>query len=224
MKPSKYFLLILVFVSFVSCKQAEAVPDFGIDFLFKETQPINDRELKHIPNKFIGSYINQDSTYLIITDKVIYNKWIAKNNISLSEFDSVKDSVKIVGNKMYLLDSKKFFDFRKVKDSIEITDTYYDTIFSISDFNKVKRIKEAIVLNTKDSIYWKIRILSLDRKNLKLVTLVSKYDLARIDSLSKIKVQKIDSIKNVIELSKTEFKKMLALRNLGYTQEYKKLY
>ena len=98
---------------------------------------------------------------------MIYNKWINRNYISLSEFDSVKDSVKIVGNKMYLLDSKKFFDYRKVKDSIEITDTYYDTIFSISDYNKANRIKGAIVINTKDSIYWKIKILSLDRKNLK---------------------------------------------------------
>jgi hypothetical protein len=209
-------------VSFFSCKQAEA-EYFGIDFLFKEPQPINDKELKHFPNKFVGSYINQDSTYLIITDKVICNKWITRNNISLSEFESVKDSVKIIGNRMYLFDSKKFFDFRKVKDSIEITDTYYDTIFSISDFNKVNRIKGAIVLNAKDSIYWKIKILSLDKKNLKLMTLVSDDDLTRIDSLSKIKVQKIDSTRNVIELSKTEFKKMLTLKNLGHIQEYKKL-
>lgn len=222
MKPTKFFLLILVFVSFFSCKQAEA-EYFGIDFLFKESQPINDKELKHFPNRFVGSYINQDSTYLIITDKVICNKWITRNNISLSEFESVKDSVKIIGNRMYLFDSKKFFDFRKVKDSIEIIGTYYDTIFSISDFNKVNRIKGAIVLNAKDSIYWKIKILSLDEKNLKLMTLVSDDDLTRIDSLSKIKVQKIDSTRNVIELSKTEFKKMLTLKNLGHIQEYKKL-
>lgn len=218
MKPTKYFLLLLL----VNCKQREA-EYFGIDFLFKESQPINDRELKHFPNKFIGSYINQDSTYLIITEKLIYNKWVNRNYISLSEFDSVKDSVKIIGNKMYSLDNKKFFDFRKVKDSIEITDTYYDTIFSISDFNKANRIKGVIVLNTKDTIYWKIKVLSLDRKNLKLMTLVSDDDLARIDSLSKIKVKKIDSTRNVIELSKTEFKKMLTLKNLGHTQEYKKL-
>ena len=223
MKPTKYFLLILVLSFFISCKKAEAVPDFGIDFLFKESQPINDSELKHFPNEFIGSYINQDSTYLIITNKLIYKKWINRNYISLSEFNSIKDSVKIIGNRIYPLDSKKFLDFRKVKDSIEITDTYYDTIFSISDFNKANRIKGVIVLNTKDSIYWKIRILSLDKKNLKLMTLVSEDDLARIDSLSKIKEQKIDSTKNVIQLSKTEFKKMLTLKNLGYTQEYKKL-
>ena len=41
--------------------------------------------------------------------------------------------------------------------------------------------------------------------------------------IKKIKEQKIDSTKNVIQLSKTEFKKMLTLKNLGYTQEYKKL-
>lgn len=222
MKPTKYFLLLLSLLLLVNCKQREA-EYFGIDFLFKESQPINDRELKHFPNKFIGSYINQDSTYLIITEKLIYNKWVNRNYISLSEFDSVKDSVKIIGNKMYSLDNKKFFDFRKVKDSIEITDTYYDTIFSISDFNKANRIKGVIVLNTKDTIYWKIKVLSLDRKNLKLMTLVSDDDLARIDSLSKIKVKKIDSTRNVIELSKTEFKKMLTLKNLGHTQEYKKL-
>ncbi|TDP60849.1 hypothetical protein [Flavobacterium dankookense] len=223
MKPTKYFLLIIVFLSYMSCRQTDAVPYFGIDFLFKEPQSINDIELKHFPNKLIGSYINQDSTYLIITDKVICNKWIKRNNVSLSEFDSVKDSVKIIGNRMYLLDSKKFFDFRKVKDSIEITDTYYDTIFSISNFNKANKIKGAFVLNTKDSIYWKIKVLSLDKKNLKLMTLVSEDDLARIDSLSKIKVQKIDSTRNVIELSKAEFKRMLTLKNLGHIQEYKKL-
>lgn len=222
MKPTKYFLLIIVFVSYISCKQIDAAY-FGIDFLFKEPQPINDIEFKHFPNKLIGSYINQDSTYLIITDKVICNKWIARNNVSLSEFDSVKDSVKIIGNRMYLLDSKKFFDFRKVKDSIEITHTYYDTIFSISNFDKANKIKGAFVLNTKDSIYWKIKVLSLDKKNLKLMTLVSEDDLARIDSLSKIKVQKIDSTRNVIELSKAEFKRMLTLKNLGHIQEYKKL-
>jgi hypothetical protein len=114
-------------------------------------------------------------------------------------------------------------EFRKLKDSIEITNTNYDTIFSISDSNKAKRVKGSIVLNTKDSIFWKIKIMSLNKKTLSLMTLVSDEDLTRLDSLSKAKVQKIDSTKNVFELSKTEFKKMLALKRLGFIQEYKKL-
>lgn len=221
MKSSKYFLLILVFIFFISCKQADAVPYFGIEFLFKETQPINDRELRCLPNRFIGNYINQDSTYLIINDKIIYFKWVTKKHISFSDFDSIKDSLRIVKNRIYY--DTIFFEFRKLKDSIEITNIYYDTIFSFSDSNKAKRINGLVVLNTKDSIYWKLNILSLNKKKLNLTTLVSDEDLERIDSLSKFKIQKIDSTKNVIELSKTEFKKMLSLKKLGHIQEYKKL-
>lgn len=174
-----------------------------------------------MPNKFIGNYINQDSTYLIIENQVIYYKWRTKNNISFSEFNSLKDSLKIVDNKIYFDD--EFVEYRKLKDSVEITNTNYDTLFSISDFNKAKRIKCLIVLNTKESIYWKIKVLSLNKSTLNLMTLVSEEDLTRLDSLSKNKVQKIDSTKNVIELSKSEFKRMLTLKKLGYIQEYEKL-
>lgn len=221
MKSSKCFFIILILIFFISCKKVEAVPDFGIDFLFKESQPINDCELNHLPNKFIGNYINQDSTFLILGKKVIYYKWITKNNISFSEFNSLKDSLKIIGNKIFF--DNEFVEFRKLKDSVEIIDTNFDTLFSISDSNKAKRIKGSIILNTKDSVYWKIKVLTLNKSTLSLRTLVSEEDLTRLDSLSKIKVQKIDSTKNIIELSKTEFKKMLALKKLGYIQEFKKL-
>ena len=98
MKSSRCFIIIPILLFFISCKQADVVPYYGIEFLFKETQPINDRELKYLPNKFIGNYINQDSTYLIIENQVIYYKWRTKNNISFSEFNSLKDSLKIVDN------------------------------------------------------------------------------------------------------------------------------
>lgn len=178
-------------------------------------------ELNHLPNKFIGNYINQDSTYLIIEKQLIYYKWRTKNNISFSEFNLLKDSLKIVNNKIFFDD--EFVEFRKLKDSVEIIDTNFDTLFSISESNKAKRIKGSIILNTKDSVYWRIKFLTLNKSTLSLMTLVSDKDLDRIDSLSKIKVQKIDSSKNIIELTKTEFKKMLTLKKLGYIQEYKKL-
>ena len=223
MKSSKYFLLLIILVFFVSCKQREVDADFGIDFLFKESQPPNDREVNHLPNKFIGNYINPDSTYLIIEDKIVYYKWKTKFYMSFSKFDSIRDSVKIIENRMYLFNKKNFYEFRKLKDSIELSYADYDTIFSISDSNKAKRIKGSIILNTKDSIYWKIKVLSLNKKSLSIISLASDADLARLDSFSKIKVQKIDSTKNLIELSKTEFKKMLTLKKLGSIQEYKKL-
>lgn len=221
MKIVKNLLPIFTVLFLVSCKQADAVPYYGIDFLFKKTQPINDNEINQLPNKFIGNYINQDSTFLIIDKRVIYYKWITKSNISFLEFDALKDSMKIVDNRIN--HNNNFFEFRKLKDSVEISNTNYDTLFSLSEVNKAKRIKGLIILNSKDSVYWKIKVLSLKNKDLKLMTLVSDEDLVRLDSLSKIKSQKIDSTKSVFELSKSEFKKMLTLKKLGYIQEYKKL-
>ncbi|MGL2964170.1 hypothetical protein ACSVH2_10165 [Flavobacterium sp. RSB2_4_14] len=221
MKIAKYLLPIFSVLFFGSCKRADAVPYYGIDFLFKEAQPINDNELKQLPNKFIGNYINQDSTFLIIEKRLIYYKWITKNNISFLEFDALKDSMKIVKNRIY--HNNIFFEFRKLKDSVEITNTDYDTIFAISDSNKAKRIRGTIILNSKVSIYWKIKVLSLNNNDLKLMTLVSDEDLIRLDSLAKRKSLKIDSTKSVFNLSKPEFKKMLTLKKLGYIQEYNKL-
>ena len=222
MKSSKCFLVISLFTLFVSCKQADAVPYYGIDFLFKESQPIDDREIDHLPNRFIGSYTNQDSTNLIIEGKAVYYKWKTKSNISFSAFDSIKDSLKVVENRIYF--DAKFVEFRKLKDSIEITDINYDTIFSFSDFQKAKRVKNSIVFSTKDSIYWKIKILTLDHNKLTTKTLVSDEDLIRMDSISKIKAQKIDSTKIIVQLSKREFKKMLTLKRFGYDQNFKKIH
>lgn len=220
MKSSKCFLVISFFILCISCKQAEAVPDYGIDFLFKTPQPINDSEINHFPNRFIGNYINQDSTNLVIEDKTVYYKWKTKSNISFSTFDSLKDSLRVFENRIYF--DTKFVEFRKLKDSIEITDINYDTIFSISGFQKAKRVKNSIVFNTKDSIYWKIKILTLDNNRLTLKTLVSNEDLNRIDSLSKTKVQRIDSTRNIIQLKRKEFKRMLDLKKFGYDQDFKK--
>lgn len=221
MKSTKCFLVITLFILFFSCKQVDAVPYYGIDFLFKAPQPIDDREINHFPYRFIGNYTNQDSTNLIIEDKTVYYKWKTKNNISFSAFDSIKDSLKVVENRIYF--DTKFVEYRKLKDSIEITDINYDTIFSISSFQKAKKVKNSIIFSTKDSIYWNIKILTLDHNKLILKTLVSDEDLIRMDSLSKIKAQKIDSTKIIVQLSKKEFKKMLTLKRFGFDQDFKKI-
>ena len=123
---------------------------------------------------------------------------------------------------MYFKDNS-FLEYRRLKDSIEIKEIKYDTIFSISDNQKAVKINRTFVLNTKDSIYWKIRFITFDKNNLKIKDLYSLNDIKRIDSLSKIKSIKIDSIKNVFQLSRKEFIKMLALKNLGFEKNYIKI-
>ena len=219
MKLIFYFLVFIILLS--SCKQAE-VPADSIEFLFNETQPVSVSEISSFPNRFLGNYINKDSNYLIINKKDIFYKSIYKIKISFSSFDSIKESFKIVQNKIYLK-KNQFAEYRKLKDSVEITDYSYDTIFTISNNQRAKKIHKTIVLNTKDSIYWTTKFLTLDKNNLKITNLYSNDDLKRIDSLSEVKSCKIDSIKNRIQLSRKEFKKMLGLKHFGFEQNFQKV-
>ncbi len=221
MKSFKIIFIASLTILFIGCKEKNAVPYYGIDFLFKESQPTKDRFIKNIPSEFIGNYSDTDSTQLIIDRKLVYYKWTNKDYISVSAFDSIKDSLRIVGNRAYT--KNDFFEFRKLKDSIEITTVNYDTVFRISNFQKAKRIKNTLVLNTQDSIYWKIKVLSLDGNTLMITSLVSEEDRNRMDSLSKINSYKVDATKIIFQVSKSEFRKMVSLKKLGYSKEFKKL-
>lgn len=222
MKTPYYFLFSLITLLLFSCKQVDATIESETDFSFNNLQPVNDSKINHFPRSIIGEYMNIDSTYLILTDKQIIYKWVRKNNTSFDEFNLIKDSSKIVGNRIYYLQDK-FFEYRTLKDSIEITSTDYDTVFSISEGQIANRIRNQIVLNTKDSNYWKIKMVSFDKNKLAIKTLVTFEDLNRIDSLSKTKVQRIDSTRNIIELTRKEFKNMLKLKKFGYDQNFNKI-
>ncbi len=220
MKTLKLFFTLFILFLLFSCKQVDAIAT-ETDFSFIEQQPVNDRLINHFPRSIVGNYIDKDSTYLIVTNTNFIYKRVIKSNTSFEELEKIKDSSKVVGNRIYY--KNEFYEFRKLKDSIEISTIYYDTLFSISENQIAKKIKNSIVLNTKDSIFWKIKVLNFDKNTLKIKTLTSFKDLDRIDSLSNTKVQKIDSTRNIIQLSRKEFKSMLKLKNFGYDQDFKKI-
>lgn len=222
MKIINLVVIGFICVLFLSCKKIEDIPYEGVVFLFNEIQPTDDYQIASFPNRFTGYYINNDSTYLVVGKKDVFYKWIDKSKISFELFETLKDSLKLVQNKMYFHDNS-FLEFRRLKDSVEIKEIKYDTIFSISNNQKTFKINKTFFLNTKDSIYWKIRFITFDKNNLKIKDLYSLNDIKRIDSLSKIKSIKIDSIKNVFQLSRKEFRTMLALKNLGFEKNYKKI-
>lgn len=222
MKIINLVLIGIISISILSCKKAEAVPYEGVVFLFHTMQLEGDHEITLFPNRFTGNYINTDSTYLIVGKKDVFYKWIIKSKISFELFETLKDSMKLVQNKMYY-NRNSFLEYRRLKDSIEIKEIRYDTIFSISDNQKVVKINKIFVLNTRDSIYWKIRLITFKKNNVKIKDLYSINDKKRIDSLSKIKSTEFDSVKNIFQLSKKEFRTMLALKNFGFERNFRKI-
>jgi len=218
----KSALLFVLAVLFFSCKQNE-VPADGNNFYFENPQPINDSELRAIPNKFKGIYRNVDSLYLNITNDIIFSERETKFRFHKNEIDSLKQFFDVVDGKYISKNEKEIFNSKKVGDSIEFSSKYIDTIFKFSESQKVKRINGCLVLNQKDSIYWKVKLMTLNKNTLTIRQLYSDDDLKRMDSITKTHSKKIDSLSYIISPSRSEFKRFSKLENFGFDSKFVKV-
>ena len=216
----KKYILVLGLLFMFSCKKAEP---FGLNFYFENLQPINDAELSKIPNKFQGLFMSPDSTYLDIKEDIILEETFYKFKFHRKDMDSLKKEFVFSKGKCISKDNKELFDYRQLKDSIEFSNTRIDTFFVFSNTQKAKRFDGKLVLNYKDSIYWKIKSIRLEKNMLKIKYIYSEEDLKRIDSLTKVKSTMIDSSSFIVKPSRNEFKRILSLKHLGEDFEYRKI-
>lgn len=216
----KKYILLLGLLAFLSCKKA--VPA-GLDFYFENPQPINDAELSKIPNKFQGLFMSSDSVFLTIKENIILEESFYKFKFPLKDMDSLKNEYIFSNGKCISKDKKEVYDYRQLKDSIEFSNKQIDTFFMFSNTQKAKRFDGQLVLNYKDSIYWKVNPIRLEKNRLKIKYIYSEEDLKRIDSLTNVKFTMLDSSSFIIKPSRNEFKRILNLKHLGSDIEYKKI-
>lgn len=217
----KLALLIVLTFLFISCKNI-GVPVPDGNYYFENPQPINDSELRSIPNKFQGIYMNADSIRLNIEKNLIFTETENKFRFHKNQLDSLKEYFDVIDGKYISKDNKEIFNSKRVGDSIEMSYKNKDTIFIFSDFQKAKRINGNLVLSEKDSIYWKIKLVSLIKNKLVIKHLNSDIDLKRMDSITKIHSKMIDSTSFIISPNRREFNKFFDLKNFGFDQEYYK--
>ena len=220
MKKVIFFSLVLGFFS--SCKDVIAEP-FGNTYFFENPQPINYSELSSIPEKFHGIFMNSDSACLNIQKNIILQEKYSTFNLSNKDLDSLKNDFEIINNQYISKSTKEVFNSRILKDSVEFKGKKTDTLFIFSNSQKMKRINQYLILNQKDSVFWKIKILSLEKNALTVKQIYSESDLKKMDSISKIKSKKIDSTFYILNPSRREFKKFLYLKKLGDTQQFQKM-
>lgn len=221
---NKTAIVFLTAFVIISCKKAEAdgIPD-GNNFYFVNPQPINDSELSSIPNKFQGIYRNSDSSYLNITKNSIFKESSFKFRLHKNQIDSLKKEFTIVNGKYITNDTKEVYDSKSIGDSIELSSKNRDTIFIFSNAQKAKRINGNLILNQKDSIFWKVKLVSLDKNNLTIKEIYSDNDLKRMDSITKIHSKRIDSVTYIISPSRNEFKKFSKIKDFGYDSKFIKV-
>lgn len=218
----KFLILISISILTFSCKDVAAEP-FGNTFYFKNPQPINDSELTSIPNKFLGLYMNSDSVYFNVNKNSILRETFTTNKIDNKILDSLRNDFEITNNKLILKSTKEVYVRRNLKDSIQLRHKNIDTFFIFSNTQKAKRINGYLILNEKDSTFWKIKIVSLQKNSLSVKYVYLDSDLKKIDSITKIKSKKIDSSLYIINPTRKEFRKILSLKNIGENQQFIKI-
>lgn len=218
----KKYLLVLCLILLFSCRKTEEVP-FESYFRFSSPQPINDSELSKIPNKFLGVFMNADSTYLNINSNCILSENYSRFRVNKKMLDSLKTEFYIQDKKFILKENKKVYDSKIVGDSIELSSKNIDTLFVFSKSQKAKRINGHLVISQKESFYWTSKILTLDKNILKIREIYSEKDRTRLDSITTIKSKEVDSATFLVEPTRPEFSKILNLKNFGYERQFKKM-
>lgn len=218
----KTYIFILIIFSIVSCKKAKNHPE-GNTFFFENPQPINDSELKSFPNKFIGLYVNSDSLFLRINSNLVVTEFEYKFRFHKTKLDSLKNEFVIKNGKYIQKNTNEEYELKTVGDSIQFSTKNRDTLFIFSDSNKAKRMFGQLVLNEKDSIYWKIKTIILKNNILTIKQPYSETDLKSMDSITKIHSSQLDSTNYIIKPSRSEFKKFLKLKKFGYNRNFKRI-
>jgi len=171
----------------------------------------------------LEDYIKMNSTFLKIDEDRIIAKYFIKSKIHKNELDSLKSSFYIFDNKIVSKDTKQNIYLHTKGDSLELVESFLDTIFRFSYYQKAKLIDGQLILSSQDSIFWNIQFLSVSTNTIKLKNIYLPADLKKLDSVTAIKAQVIDSISYLIKPTRREFKNILKIKNLGVVQEYKKV-
>lgn len=98
-----------------------------------------------------------------------------------------------------------------------------DTIFRFSYNQKAKRIDGQLVLSERDSVFWKIKMITLEKNILKIKDIYLPEDLKKLDSVTVIKGRMLDSTSYFIKPTRREFKNILKIKHFGTHQEYRKV-
>jgi len=206
----------------LSCKDKIAEPPFDFGVYFENPEPQNDGELKKIPSKFVGLFKNSDSLFIRIYRNKILSESYFKSRIHRLMLDSIKDSVEYKNGSLRLLSTNQVYQVKKIGDSLELLQKDIDTIFSFSDNQKAKRIDGKLIISNRVDKLWKVQLFKLEKNNL-IMDYITFDDLELIDSITKIKSQKLDSIDYVVKPSRREFKNILRLKKKTYENIFLKV-
>ncbi|HEX8575094.1 MAG TPA: hypothetical protein VF677_02260 [Flavobacterium sp.] len=195
----------------------EYVP--AVNLLFNSPQPVNSSELRKFPSKYRGTYLNSDALLLKINENEMVTEEDCKFKIHKNFLDSLKNEIDVAdGNRV-----GKAYGIKHIGDSIVCIYKVVDTLFSFSNQQKLKIVGKHLILNTIDSVFWKVKIISFSKDIVEMKDLGFEEDLYQLDSISTIKSKKIDAVSYLLSPSGREFKTFVKLKNRNSATTFRKI-
>lgn len=192
------------FLMLSSCGEPQAI--------FESSQPVFIKPRKKFPWRFRGTYVDssmQDTVFITEQSliKSIHHTMVAQlNEIDSSHFD--KDAFIENTTIEYLTKDVIRFHFQK-----------RDTVFTISEFNLLKRFKGSLFLSHMVNVNnWTVKQLSLSKGILQVGKISGPQDI----ELLKNTIQATDSTK-VFAPDKSQFKRFLKNNGFGHDVTYFKI-
>ncbi len=211
---------------------------------FENPVPENINNVSSFHTNFQGNYyrvsknfeefLQADSVYLIIKDKIIIQENVLIEKFAKADFDTMKN-LEIRGDLIYDLENNDAtgYPFFIENDSLVVKYKMTDTIFYLGDNNPARFYKKSLFLNKKINQYYEVSKMKVDGKNELLY-----YDHIQ-DSLDTKILQKITTLQEVksgsdssgndkiegyiVNLSKKELKKFLKMGGFTKNETYKKM-
>ena len=220
----KKIIIAIISLILFSCKETKTEEMVSAYFYFDSPQPVNDSELSSFPTKFRGVYVYEDMQ-MHIEKEFIYNGYREEWKVAKTTLDSMKDIITYKeGNRVVIKEGKYLVEY-KMKDEGDSLYLYRwrnDTVFRFSPTQKAKRVNGQLVLSTKDSIYWQVRMLSIKKDTLNWKYLTSSQDYIALKPIVKNMSINADTSQVYMKPTRKEFTKILLLDSLTVTK-YKKI-
>ena len=220
MISKRIYILFLLFL-FCFCKKAGGY--VTVDLLFNSPQPVNSSELRKFPSKYRGAYLNSDSLLLKINENEIVTEEDYKFKIHKNLLDSLKNEIDVADGNRVEKATQMRYGIKHIGDSIVCIHKMVDTLFSFSNQQKLKIVGNHLILNTKDSVFWKVKIISFSKDIVEMKDVGFEEDLYQLDSITTIKSKKIDAVSYLLSPSRKEFKTFTKLKNRNFVTTFKKV-
>ncbi|MDZ7614312.1 MAG: hypothetical protein U5K51_11865 [Flavobacteriaceae bacterium] len=195
---------------------------------FNKPQPDAVKNLKQFPKAYRGTFMDQDSTYLVIDKTTLISRHKLEWKLTRSALDT---STTYLLDKNFLINKltneKSPVQFRH--DTIFVFQQNTDTLFVFSDGQVARSHQGNLILNHRqEDNLWEVEIFSLKENTLTHMAFFNTKDIfTELAALTDSEVVKdssqTDTLKLILKPSKKEFKKMLAYRDSLLVGEYIKI-